>query len=146
MNLKSVRESLPEQFDFYHLGSIQKASSEASRADLLITPDSINLSYLIHGDERGVFLVSIAPGLDLSMYSEVGNILASRLSQGLSQAEDKDLLVSPPKPIPFKKALELIKSNSSWIHQTYVHQHGGQLVSIQTYVCLAPIYPGALDV
>src|SRR4051812_12917874 len=86
--------ALPEGFDFYHLGRIELQATEHEQP-----LGQIAIAYRIEGDARGVLLLLLDEGLDTSMYSEAGNIIASQLVSRLSREDGLELTLSPPRTL-----------------------------------------------
>lgn len=134
-------ELLPENFDFYHLGPVQ-ALSEATP---FVNPDEETkgtdlqgIGYSLQGDVQAAVLLLIPAGLDTSVYSELGNIIASQFADGLAKDSGCDVLVSPPR-IMAKAALErLIRGSDLMAKKTYHFLDNGNVVQIEVQILYAP--------
>ncbi len=101
----------PGGFDFYHLGQVEALNSTSIDFE-----GKQAVAFQLYGDQEGLFVLLFAEGLDTSLYSELGNVLASRMSRMLSESSDTDLMISPPRllnPLQVKKSLAPIIQNQS---------------------------------
>jgi hypothetical protein len=131
MNIDSalLEKSLPENFEFYHLGTIRKnpEAAETSWDDLRI------IAYPLKGDLDAVFLIGIEKGLDSSIYSEAGNIMASQLVTALDR-EGIDLLLSPPQVLDDERFKKLSENWKVVLEKDYLHLHGKNAVWVRSRI------------
>lgn len=132
-------EALPESFPFYHMGNVEV--SRQSQVSIEISPeDHVVLGFRLLGDMRGILFVIFDRGLDLSMYTEMGNILASRFATRLSEKEDVDVMISAPAEIneeEFHRSITVSQA-TRLIHRTYVHDHNQISIPVQMLVLPMP--------
>jgi hypothetical protein len=136
-NLDAVTDSLPESFAFYHLGEI--ASRESKKAPELQPQNMFDdhraaLAYTLRGDLQAAVVLMIEPGLDLSMYSEAGNIIASRLATQLAEKHGIDVILSPPARLQRAQLELLAKAASDVAEKTYVHIHAGKEILLEALI------------
>src|SRR5687768_3175442 len=89
--LSQIETALPQNFDFYHLGKVILEPVQSFSEDVYA------IAYGLAGDLRAAIVILFDKGLDVSTYSEMGNIIVSQLSTQLSKNEGLDLIVSPPQ-------------------------------------------------
>jgi hypothetical protein len=138
--ISELTSALPEGFSFYHLGQVEPLPT-SGRLDHSpsIYPDSIGVAYRIQGDLRGLFIIVLDKGLDVSIYSELGNILASRLASNLSSSEDGlEIMISPPHVLNHSQLERLMRSQHPVIRKTYTHFDRNLSIPIQTLILLTP--------
>jgi len=129
MELNQLEKSLwarafPEKIELYHLGpvTIEKTAS-ASLANELNASDFFPLCFSFHGDQRGLLLLLLDRHLDLSLYSELGNLLASAIATELSNQNGIDVMISPPYSLNESRLKEILATNEARIiRRAYIHQ------------------------
>ncbi|MGK5084160.1 hypothetical protein WDW37_12760 [Bdellovibrionota bacterium FG-1] len=115
-------ESLPKQFSFYHLGEVRLTPSVSVPSDETTLPKNpVAVAFSVEGDVRGSMLLLFEEGLDVSVYSEMGNVIASQMVTSLAEKEGVDLYISPPK-ILSSVQLSTILKNQHGVARTYLHQ------------------------
>ncbi len=124
--------SFPVEFDFYHLGKIQRAEShQPSGADaVLIPPHHEPMGLTFHGDFTGVLILWVREGLDFSMYAEVGNIIASQIATQLASRHAVDCVISPPQRLKESQLRTLLSAFPIRHSQTYTHTLEGEVVRL----------------
>lgn len=132
-SLDLLTQSLPENISFYHLGEIAlRDSVKPQKTALNSSDDRAALAYTLRGDIQAAVVLLIEPGLDLSMYSEAGNIIASRLATELADKHGIDVVLSPPTRLE-RSQLQLLASTTPEIaEKTYVHTYAGKDVLLET--------------
>lgn len=130
----NLQNALPHTFDFYHLGSVELKPMPP----LTVLPEPIELNgvtgiaYQFKGDFQGLLLLLVASELDVSTYSEMGNIIASRLANSLQSKEGLDVLITPPKVLERAQVARIIQSNPNQIYSAYDHILENLVVPVQT--------------
>ena len=88
-------QALPKDFAFYEMGEIL-AQAETPQGTL--APEALSdcaaVSIRFDGDISGTLILLFDRGLDLDVYSEVANVLASRFATSL--ASELDVMITPP--------------------------------------------------
>ncbi len=131
-SLDLLTHSLPENFSFYHLGEIALSDSKKTRSALLDESDNrAALAYTLRGDIQAAIVFLIEPGLDLSMYSEAGNIIASRLATQLAEKHGIDVVLSSPVRLERAQLALLVSATREITNKTYVHSHAGKEVLLE---------------
>jgi hypothetical protein len=129
--LDLLTQSLPENFSFYHLGVIalrDTASDPAARTIPDPNDDRAALAYHLRGDIQATVVLLLEPDLDVSMYSEAGNIIASKLATILAEKHGVDVVISPPTRLE-RAQLNLLASTTQEVaEKSYVHSHAGKEV------------------
>jgi hypothetical protein len=140
--LERLIDCLPRSFAFYHLGQVELRTEQA-RKILALSPgsaplypttssDRIAVAYSIEGDIRGLITLVFDQGLDVSTYAELGNIIASRVATDLENRHGLDVTVSPPRILRAAQVEELLNQDRPRLTRTYLHQHEGKVVPLQT--------------
>jgi hypothetical protein len=132
-SLNLLTQSLPENFSFYHLGQI--ALRDSSRpSQVLFDPndDRAALAYHFRGDIQATVVFLLEPGLDVSMYSEAGNIIASKLATVLADKHGVDVVISSPVRLERAQLNLLASATNEIAEKTYVHSHAGKDVLLET--------------
>jgi hypothetical protein len=129
-----LESSLPENFAFYHLGTIQKQGEKNKAPAGENTWDDLQIiAYPLKGDLDAVFLIAIEKGLDPSIYSEAGNIMASQLVTALDR-EGIDVLLSPPQVIEDERFVKLSENWRTIVEKDYLHLHGNNAVWVRSRI------------
>lgn len=127
--LDVMNGAMPETFDFYHLGKVEARPAEAE--DFLDLEDSVFMGFRFQGDLNGILIAVFDRGLDLSTYTELGNIIASRFATRLSDASSIDVMISPPQTLGEPLFRKLTSAAPSLLSRTYRHLDGKLSVPIQ---------------
>jgi chemotaxis protein CheY-P-specific phosphatase CheC len=145
-SLELLTHSLPETFSFYHLGQIALRDSGKAKAALLDpNDDRAALAYTLRGDIQAAVVLLLEPGLDVSMYSEAGNIIASKLATQLAEKHGIDVVLSPPTRLE-RSQLQLLASATPEIaEKTYVHSHAGKEVLLEALLLIHSSGPAAAE-
>lgn len=127
-NLALLSQLLPEKIEFYHLGEVRL---EQPRSNMALTGSDLDLrnrtaiSFTLRGELQAAVVLLVRQGLDISMYSELGNIIASRLVTRLSDEREIDDVLSAPRVIAAEQLEFITLLSTSAICRTYVHLHPG---------------------
>jgi chemotaxis protein CheY-P-specific phosphatase CheC len=78
----------------------------------------------------------LEPGLDLSMYSEAGNIIASKFATKLADQYQIDVVLSPPARLQQSQLEYLIGASTEVAQKTYVHAHAGKDIQLQALILI----------
>jgi hypothetical protein len=99
-HLTEISDLLPENFGFYGLGSVdlqnKVESSETLPLDFDLLRGVVFRVYHLDDAPSALLLFIFGADLDESMYTEMGNVLASRLCQGLTETQKSEMMISPP--------------------------------------------------
>jgi hypothetical protein len=125
-----LENSLPASLPFYHLGEIREAGPGALSPDEL--EDLSAIGYSLQGDVRGVLVILVEKGLDDEVYSEAGNLIASRLATELGAAHGLDVMISPPRSLAPEQILRL--APRFLVSKTYLHRHEDHAVPVQVAI------------
>jgi hypothetical protein len=135
--ITSLQNRLPKGFDFYHLGNVEIREQKILTHELLDLKleDMVGVTFHFQGDFRGILLILVEKGMDMSIYSEMGNILAGRIAVELFQ-DGYDVMISPPRIIQEvlenENLMKLLKSDDKKIHGKYAHVYQSSAVFIET--------------
>ncbi|MBC7691401.1 MAG: hypothetical protein H7222_06490 [Methylotenera sp.] len=148
-NLTKLIGAFPESFTFYHLGNVEK-QAPIDHVQALDLKGRSGVSFNLYGDTTGLILFLFDEGLDGSTYTEMGNVLASRMANQLSLEQGWDVMISPPRfltslqlqsqVLPALQALE--KSGQPVPAHRYHHQlqqagAAGPLIELQLLVLMS---------
>jgi hypothetical protein len=154
--IERLAASLPETFEFYHLGTVQPARAPGIMSPQKMLATSLathsKVGFTIHGDVEGALVIAFERGLDLSTYMEMGNVIASRMVTAFVQdSETKvDAMISAPQSLTEKALDRLLQAARPEVitMKVYVHRHEGRVHAV--YAFLVPAAPsgqgpGTLD-
>jgi hypothetical protein len=123
-------ELLPKNFSFYDKGQVSLSNEVANApANALTSPLDLQnrrgVGFRIyHLDDAPsailIFLFDVSE--DESMYTEMGNILASKLCQSLSEQEKSEMMISPPIQLQSHQLLRLASQHSG-VRRVYSHRY-----------------------
>jgi hypothetical protein len=132
MNINQVLDALPERFQFYHLGDVELQSYE------IHVEDTSAVAIQLFGDLRALVVVLFPKDLDVSTYSELGNVLASKIANHMSLQNQIDIVISPPQILNRTQIDQLSKSESSITKRTYTHCYKNTVIPVSTWILPAP--------
>ncbi len=131
-------EALPSSFNFYHLGKVELLSESDFPASPHLPPSPLSdetshgLSFHLRGDLNATFIVLFRKDLDLSIYSELGNILASKIANQLLVEKNLQIAISPPHALSNQEMERLFEIESFPVRRTYVHQYENRFIYLET--------------
>ena len=129
-----LTKALPVGFSFYNMGTVEMLSADSAQTQAGEVSDfpepGLSIGYQFVGELRGLILIMIPDGLNLSMYMELGNILASRIATYLSNEEGIDVMISPPK-VMTEQNLQHFTRIESEVSRTYYHRYGNCVVRLK---------------
>ena len=135
--LEVMSDAIPEKITFYEQGALELEKPRLLPQD--VDPvDCVGLVYrLITLDEgvQAVIILLIPKTLNLSMYQEVGNVIAGKLASDYRVQQHqglKDLMISPPKTLDEHRIRKLLSSQKEQVSRLISHRHGEKTVKIQT--------------
>lgn len=133
--LTDASASLPESFSFYGFGAVARAR-EAERVKSLteILSGKAGVSFRLLGEPAVLLIVLFDSKLDVSMYTEMGNILASKLCNNLSEKGEGDLMITPPLSLTSEQLARLLRTDFPYIHRSYEHVDQDVKVLIETLI------------
>ncbi|MGZ3699950.1 MAG: chemotaxis protein CheC, partial [Bdellovibrionota bacterium] len=96
--------------------------------------------FSFEGEARGLILAIFERTVDISAYTELGNILASQTADRLSRELGGAVLISPPKLLSEGATRGMIAraAKGEWIHRSYTHLHGRAIVPVEIVVIPIP--------
>jgi hypothetical protein len=121
-----VEARASESFSFYRQGTVSHAPvrAETSGASLLESCRCIAFSLSgAWGERSALFLVLFERSLDASMYTEMANVLASRLATRISREHQADVTLSPPRQLA-DAALRAMLADGRAERDEYIHADG----------------------
>ncbi len=141
----NLADYLPEAIDFYDRSVICQAPSELLRGNPLeIDSDLQAVGFELFGERPAWILFLIPEHADLSEYTELGNILASRLAQDFSEAEDVPTLISPPRNLSAKDLDIFFRPGAKMEHRRFVRTFLDETTSLVDCLIISkPAWVGA---
>lgn len=144
--ISALSESFPERIPFYHLGEVALSDSPEPDAAAFADPDRRCLGFQLQGDVSGVVAVLFDADQDLSTYSELGNLLASRIATELSRRVGLDVLISPPRPLGMERLARMLQTaGQPHFRRTYLHVFRDQ-PTVPVQLIVVPILPSAAQI
>ena len=139
-----VNQAMPGDFDFYNLGKVTPSPLESVESIEDFAENCVGVAFSIYPMKdaegstaalRTLMLAVFEDGLDPDVYSEVGNIIASRFAGGLSRMLSEDIMITPPlllKPAAVQRLTRLKRQTLS--HRRYFHSFDSKLIPIDVLV------------
>jgi hypothetical protein len=127
-SLLQVANALPDHFEFYHLGRV------ATHPTGSLLDEGCGIAFHIEGDIRAVMIILFAKALDPSLYSELGNIIASKMITYLYQHHGMDLSLSAPQTLNQNQLNQILKSGEIMAHRNYAHFCNDAIIPVETFV------------
>lgn len=139
--LPQMDRAFPRNFDFYHLGKVELLRTEHS-ADLpLQSPDFVApgkaIAFSLYGDFRAVLVLWFPSELDQDIYTELGNLLASKVASQLSKDNQLELMISPPNPLTDSQWEQLSRKSPILMKGYYAHHTDRRTLLVEAWI-LAP--------
>jgi hypothetical protein len=135
-SLFQIANALPDYFQFYDYGTIE-AQTAPSQLDFTHA-----VKFNIFGDLEALLVVLFSKDLDPSIYSEVGNILASQAVSQLNRQKELGIMISPPEVLTEKQIGIILEMKQAFITRPYAHLIGDQMIPLE--ILILPIsYNGA---
>jgi hypothetical protein len=128
MEIQKIAQLLPESFGFYDLGLVQAQNINDKPVVPLDLEKSRGVAFRVYHLDEGpsaLLIFVFEDGLDPSMYTEMGNTLASKLCKNLSEQEKLEMMISPPiqlKSAPLKRLIGL-GSRFGGARRGYTHSY-----------------------
>lgn len=128
--LDRVTERLPREFPFYHLGHA-RINPTPSRT---LGENASLIGYRVTGEPSFWIVLAHEKELEFSIYSELGNILASRWVGDLSEALNQEFLLSHPIPISWNTLQTTKLDFIPLVRRHYVHSHEAIEIPVEFWV------------
>lgn len=129
--------ALPQDFDFYHLGKVKK-QTESQEVKNINLEGVDSVAFKLSGDINSFLIFLFPKDADLSLYSELGNIVVSQIANQLSKDKNLDVVISPPIPLNEAQLLAATNQNNSVICKTYTLFSGNDVIPIETLILASP--------
>ncbi len=127
--LSQVYSAFPHQFDFYHLGKVEQYSNANVSSD-----DCIAVAFKLYGDMSALVILAFSIELDISTYSELVNILVSKIANQLGSRSGIGVMVTPPKILEHTQFKRLLNHNGPIFRRTYAHFNQKSVIPLETWV------------
>jgi hypothetical protein len=99
-HLSEISNLLPEHFGFFGLGTVELQSKVEASQTLPLDFDLLRgvgfRVYHLDDAPSALLLFIFGADLDESMYTEMGNVLASQLCKSLTEQQKQEMMISPP--------------------------------------------------
>lgn len=132
--ISDISRSLPEGFRFYDQGTVARVAAPKVTDLLGLSAEKTAALFKLLGDPTALLVVLFDNKLDVSMYTELGNILASRLCQRLSENGEGDLMITPPLLLTEAQFLRLARVSPDFILQSYEHVNHGAVTRVDAVI------------
>ena len=131
--------ALPKEFEFYHLGKVklQEAALASPRPDFFpaASEDQVPaIGYSFRGDVTGVLILGVPGGADLSVYAELGNIIASQIATQLATQDGLDVMISAPNFLSSSALRKLVSGGTHIESRTYLHHLDQAAIAISAWI------------
>jgi CheY-specific phosphatase CheX len=124
----TLMQALPEPFSFYGLGEVAP-----SMAPIEIDEEAEAAVFSLSGEIRGMIAVLFDRDLDTSMYTEMANVLASRVATKLSKDDGLTAIISPPRMMKAPDVLDLVEGHPA-VFRAYTHLYQQQMIPVQLVI------------
>ena len=131
-----LTDAMPGGFSFYQLGHVEAMADEPHEETYRALEDRVGIAFNLEGDIRGLLVLIVEQGLDLSTYTELGNILASRLATNLTGPGE--VMISPPIHLNHSQLERLMRAQQPVLQRSYIHLNKNTAVTVQTLILLTP--------
>ncbi len=129
----TLAKALPGEFEFYGMGQVKL---QTGLTDDLWSDHAHGIGYALHGDFRGLLVIRVEFAEDLSLFEELGNVLASRLATELGETQSLDVLITPPKRLKPRRLASLLHGmeKDEIARRTYFFFHSGKTIPVDTWI------------
>ena len=137
--LNPILDALPAQFEFYHLGQVSQnpelqTQTQGQGQGQLDLTHSTAIAFKLSGDLNATVILAFSDGLDVSTYSELGNILVSKLATELDFKSGIGVWVSPPHLLDKSQLNRFVKYPGPSIRKTYAHFTPNSVIPLEAWV------------
>jgi len=136
--LDQLSIGLPRSFDFYHLGQVREINNNV--------PDLKNKTgvafnvYSTDDNSQACVIAIFDSRLDVSMYTEMGNIMASHATGNIKPA-----MMTPPRILNELRLRSILENRSELNYRSFVHDYQNQAVPV--HIAIVPFQlPEVADV
>lgn len=121
-----LRSAMPERFPFYHLGLVERTEAPLD----LGTTDRLAFAFGIYGEFQGTLVLLVERGIDTSVYSEIGNTMASLFATRLS-ARGELTQISAPKMLDSLSLGRVFNLSRIILTERYLHMAQGRVIPME---------------
>jgi hypothetical protein len=126
---------LPDELPFYHLGEIRRADDAAAGEGVAGAAEADfaqlrGVGFRLAGELNGVFIIAFDRDLDASTYTEMGNVLASRLATEMSRRAGRPVRLSPPHALEGAPLRELLTGPAGESFR-FIHHWRGTAIPVR---------------
>lgn len=149
MDSRTINDALPKQFDFYHLGRVELQSESLTSESLpenlqenlpSTLEDTTAVAFQVFGmafDLPYWVILLFDSHLDISTYSELGNVILSKTVTQIQSTTGGDAMISPPqqmKPQQFKLVIHNTSQIPNRARRTYAHFINNSVILIEAWI------------
>jgi len=127
-DFEQLSEALPSSFGFYHLGTVELQPDWPHPTQ----ESPLGVSFRLQGDLNALFVLLLDENLDLAIYSELGNILASKIANQLFADRQLQITISPPQALSENQLALILENEPATIRKTYVHRFDNKIIYLET--------------
>ena len=135
LELDNLSVILPQEFQFYSLGQV-RLLKQLSNDDCL--DPCIRIAYRISGEQGLMLTIFVSPNLDLSLCSEIGNVIAAKVASNLQRRTLSEWMISPPTLLTSTLVKELIVRPTYLALNEYCLEQDQQLKSLYVSISKLP--------
>ncbi len=133
----------PGGFDFYDLGRVVPGQEPGDSVEDM-QDDRMGVAFSVYpmdekepGAEglRTLLLAVFEEGLELEIYTEIGNVIASRFAGGLSKLLSEEVMITPPltlKPAAVQRLIQMKRQTIT--RKRYIHSFQNKVIPIDIMV------------
>ncbi len=130
--IAEIINSFPDQFEFYHLGRVELQGFQQAKKDCLQKNNAI--AFRIEYDVSVWIVVLFGRDLDIPTYSELGNIIVSKMVTQLSSLLGAEIMISPPHYLDQTQIEIMAQTSYKIICKNYSHHFKNSVIPIETWI------------
>jgi hypothetical protein len=135
MRIDRYQSALPRKFDFYSEGQVLFQGSTPANPS---TQNKVGILYRVEGETKVLLTLLAGAELDLSLYSEIGNIMAAKMAHSLEKTQTIEWMISPPRILTEAETNRVTSSSAQGALLEYHYLSMGQTTRFQIIMTLAP--------
>ena len=143
--MRNLSHYLPQSLEFYDASTIRQSPSELILGHPLeIDSDLQGVGFELFGERPAWILFLIPEGADLSEYTELGNLISSRLALDYSEAEDVPSLISPPRALSARDLDLFFRPGAQMEHRRFARTFvDGRQCTLDCLIIAKPAWVGS---
>ncbi len=133
-DIRLYENLLPKNFEFYSLGRI---SLQEPPPNQNLINEATGIFFTLEGSLKVFVTLLIAEGFDLSLYAEVGNIIAAKLAYQLEQKQGHEWMISHPRILSKRDIDQVASAAGPRVVRQYHHSKDGHPIPFKILLSLA---------